>query len=300
MTSGPHLRRHEGRAHWQSPTTRLAMGVAAPPVDGPGPRLGGHVRFPPENGPGACNAGIGVRRSRPLLRGGKEQGSALRRLVLLRRHVDRDLLPSELSGPDARTRASAVLRHCGRGAARWLPRLSSLPSRRHAGLTRMGPQGRRGGAGHAPDPRRRGGPRRCRGSGSASGLQLPTAAPADDRGDRHWPTGRGQGATQSDCPHPVGEHRPSRGRHRVRRGLRERPTVQRHVAPDLRRHAAADFGRGQRVLDRAERPGRARLPPTGPPRRSGSACRAARPSARRRCSDSWANGHWRESRPSTA
>ena len=127
-----------------------------PPPAGPGPgeadRLTLDVRFPPVIVAGRATLARRDRGPGPLLPGGAEQGRPLRRLVLLRRHLDRDLLPAQLPGPHAEARERALLPDGRRGPAGRLPRLPALPARRHPGLARVERAGRRRGPRHAPDP----------------------------------------------------------------------------------------------------------------------------------------------------
>jgi hypothetical protein len=130
-----------------------------PPPAGPGPgptggegHPDGNVRFPPVIVAAACHAGTRDRGPGPLLPGGAEQGRPLRRLVLLRGDLHRDLLPPELPGPHPEAAERPLLRHRGRRPAGRVPRLPPLPARRHAGIAGMERAGRRRGAVDAPHP----------------------------------------------------------------------------------------------------------------------------------------------------
>ena len=72
-------------------------------------------------------------RFRPVLARGEERRPPLRRLVLHRRHLHRDLLPAELSGAHAEGFEHALLRDRRRGAVGGLSGLQALPAQRVAG-----------------------------------------------------------------------------------------------------------------------------------------------------------------------
>ena len=116
---------------------------------------------------------------RSLLAGRVRQGPALRRLVLHRGHVDRDLLPARAARrvTPKRENVRFYSDRGGRAAGR-LPGLQALPPGRRAGLAGVGrPRGRRR-AGHAADRRRRRRSRRRRRPRGAARLQRAPAAAA--------------------------------------------------------------------------------------------------------------------------
>ena len=98
------------------------------------------------------------------------------------------------------------------------------------------------------------------------------------------PAGPGAGPAQPDGAHPARDDRPARRPRRLRRRLRQRAPVQRHGAPDLRRHAEWPAGSGG--SERRGRPRRRGRRSRVRPRPSACACRAGGRSARRRCSTS--------------
>ena len=221
-----------------------------------------------------------------MLPGGAEQGRPLRRLVLLRRHLDRDLLSAQLPGPHAEAPEHALLPDGRRRPAGWLPRLPALPARRHSGLTRVERPGRRRGPGHAAHPRRRRRPRGDRGAGPASRLQHPPAEPCHQRGGRHGTARSRSGAAQPDgaascsrrptCPSPTSPSPPASpacasATTRCGRCLRTRPAACGHEQHE--QHG---------LLDRPRGPRRAR----GRPRASACASPAGARSARCRYSSS--------------
>ena len=135
-----------------------------------------------------------------LLPGGAEQGRPLRRLVLLRRHLNGDLLSTQLPGPDAKAAEHALLPHGGRSPAGRLPGLPALPARCDTGLTRVERAGRCRGTGHAAHPRRHRRPRGRGGPGPPARVQHPPAQPPRHRrgGDRS--VGPRPSSAQSDRP----------------------------------------------------------------------------------------------------
>ena len=141
----------------------------------------GNVRFPPVIVTAACHAGTGDRGPGTLLRGGEEQGCPLRRGVLLRRDLDRHLLPAQLPRSHPEAGEHALLPH-GRGRpAGGVPGLPALPPRRHPGLTGVERPGRHRGPGDAAHPRRHRRPRRGRGLGAAGSATAPANSTASSR-----------------------------------------------------------------------------------------------------------------------
>ena len=171
-----------------------------------------------------------------MLRSGAEQGRPVRRLVLLRHHVHRHLLPAQLPGAGGQAPERALLRHGRRRPTSGLPCLHALPARRHARLTRVERPRRRRGAGHAPHRRRRRRPRRCRRSRGASRLQHPPAQPPRHGRSRHRTSRRGPRPPVPDRAHLARDDRPVRDPHRVRGGVLQRAAVQRHHPAGVRRH----------------------------------------------------------------
>ena len=127
-------------------------------------------------------------------------------------------------------------------------------------------------------------------------LQHPPAEPAHHGRGGNGAARVGPRPAQPDGAPPARDDRPARRPRRLRRRLRQRAPVQRHRAPDLRRHADGACGPGPPGPGAAGTTPRARVRP----RRYGSACRAGGRSARRRCSSSSASVRCPASSRSTA
>src|SRR2546430_6655072 len=95
--------------------------------------LGDDVRNPLAGGAGPRQNGSHDRELRSLLPGGAQPRSALRRPPVHGGHVDRDLLPPELSGADAEATERTLLPLGRRGGGGRLPGLQALPPRPPAG-----------------------------------------------------------------------------------------------------------------------------------------------------------------------
>ncbi len=207
-------------------------------------------------------------------------GPALRRGLLHRGADHRHLLPALLPGPHAGVPKRHVPPECRLSAGGWLPRVQALPPRRHARQPRLGRRGRRGRPGDAPDRRRRRRPGGCPRPGPSGRLHAPSPEPDPHRGGR-----RRSARARPRPPGPDGaradrDEQLLPGRCRVRRGLLQRPAVQRDDPRGLRRDADRAARASQRRPgdrhdvhaprgpDAVRRTGAAAVP--GRPRRPGS------------------------------
>ena len=160
---------------------------------------------------------------------------AVRRPVRHRRALDRHLLPTSCPAPRRSSRTSPSTARVPAGAPRRLPRVQALPARGDARQPRVGPPRGRRRPGDAPRPRRRRRTRRRPRPRRRVGYSerqlnriLMAELGAGPEGTRR--------AHRAQTARALITGRPADRRRRLRRGLRQRPPVQRHRARGLRPH----------------------------------------------------------------
>ena len=164
--------------------------------------------FRQTNRPCACHSEVHASGRRPLLAGRRGRRSPLRRLDLLRRHLDRDLLPAELSGAHAQARAT-----CASSATAAAAQAAGFRAckRCRPDATPGSPEWDRARRPRRPrdaaDRRRRGRPRGRRRAGRPARLHRAPRPPPARGGGRRGPARAGAGPARADRARPARDDR---------------------------------------------------------------------------------------------